>query len=78
MVPFQAEIEDCELRDGWFYLSREDQKLLPLHPLLIFWVNENETEWIQGDEIDVAVYSRLLKETVEYVATVVRQQVARA
>jgi hypothetical protein len=64
-----------ELQAGWFYLSRQDRSVLGLHPLLIFWANGGESELTEEGQRDAAVFGRLLKEAVEYVATVVRQTV---
>jgi hypothetical protein len=61
------------LRMGWFYLSRQDRSVLRLHPMLIFWSDKGDLDLIDAGRRDVAVYDRLLKETVGYVATVVRQ-----
>jgi hypothetical protein len=64
-----------ELREGWFYLSRQDRSVLRLHPLLVFFVDEAQAAVGGQKQRDAAVYERLLKEAVEYVATVVRQVV---
>ena len=58
------------LRMGWFYLSRRDRCVLELHPLLIAWMEEGEVE-----PRDVAMYDRLMKEAVEYVALAVQKMV---
>ncbi len=64
-----------ELREGWFYLSRQDRSVLRLHPLLVFFVDGGEAAVGGEKRRDAAVYERLLKEAVEYVATVVRETV---
>jgi hypothetical protein len=66
----QLEAKD-DLRSGWFYLSRQDQKVLSLHPLLIFWSEKNDVDYEADMDRDAAVYNRFLKRTVEYLATVI-------
>jgi hypothetical protein len=59
-----------EMRPGWFYLSRQDQSLLSLHPLLIYWAGKGEPP-----HHDAALFNRLMRDSVEYVATVDRSMV---
>ena len=61
------------LHIGWFYLLQENGQVLALHPLLVFWGDDGNI-----DQSDAAVYDRLLKETVEYVALVLRRMVSNA
>ena len=62
-----------KVQPGWFYLSRADRSLLRMHPLLIFWSKEKEQEADDDERQDVAVFNRLLREGVEYMATVIRE-----
>jgi hypothetical protein len=59
-----------DLRIGWFYLTRQDQLVLALHPLFVLWAGEEEPELQAASERDAAVYERASLEVVEYVATV--------
>lgn len=69
--------KDEKLRPGWFYLSRQDRSVLQLHPLFIFWTDGEESKQAGDRRQDAAVYDRLLKEAVEYVAVVVQQMVEK-
>lgn len=60
-----------KVRVGWFYLRRNDDYVMRLHPLLILWVAEGQQP-VQRGARDVAIYSRFLKESVEYDAIVER------
>ncbi len=63
------------IQSGWFYISRQDNTLLGLHPLLIFWTSKEGEDWIEGketEEQDVAVFDRLMKGAAGYIATVMR------
>lgn len=64
-----------ELQINWFYLCRKDKSVLRLHPLLIFWSQEGEPQLLKNRQHDMAMYDRLMKEMVEYIATVVREMV---
>lgn len=66
-----------KLQPGWFYLSREDRSALQLHPLFIFFISDEKLTFTEGMRQDAAVFDRLLKEAVEYMATVVRQTVKK-
>jgi hypothetical protein len=65
-----------KIQPDWFYLSRQDQTILGLHPLLIFWTNTEEENWIEGnqpEEHDVAVFEKLLTDAAEFIVTVFRK-----
>lgn len=64
-----------ELHSGWFYLARQDRSLLVLHPLLIFWTDDESTELAVERRLETAVYERLLEAMVEYAALVMHKNV---
>jgi hypothetical protein len=68
--------ETSVLREDWFYLRRQDGSVLALHPLLLFWFEEMRSA--EDEQKDAAVFTCLLKKTVEYVATVAREEVTKS
>lgn len=62
-----------QLQENWFYLLRKTDKgreLLELHPFLIAWISEiqSESEAIVVPNHGVALYDRLLKTKVTYIS----------
>jgi len=62
------------LTEGWFYLSRQEEKFLELHPLLIFW----EKELVEAERErmrDAAIFDRFRRTSLDYLATVLREKI---
>lgn len=62
------------LTEGWFYLSKQEEKFLELHPLLIFW--EKELAQVEKEQMrDAAIFDRFRRTSLDYLATVLREKI---
>ncbi len=55
------------IQEGWFFFSKESgSRLLPMHPLLVFWAEEEQGSLVN----DAALFDTFNPRTVQYMATV--------
>lgn len=66
------------LGDGWFYLTREQNKsrMLKLYPFLIAWEKDTDLE-LSGSQNDAALLDKFSNSRVYYLATVLWESFAR-
>lgn len=52
------------LGQGWFYLRKDNEELLPLHPFLIFWEGTNQES--KAQTTDIGVYDKFVYNQLQY------------
>ena len=73
MSPSQPLRVEEPLTEGWFYLAKQENKFLELHPMIVFWEKElarAEKERVQ----DAAIFDRFRRTSVDYLATVLGER----